>query len=159
MSRERYIVEGGGEPMGSVDAFTLSQLAQSGGLIGRQVLIAESGQPLSEGQVQSVIRSVQLPPPVLREPIHQGPVDGNQDPMRFVAPIHASGWAVAAGYLGLFSLVLVFAPFSIGAGLLALKDLKANPHKTGKGRAIFGLAMGIIFTILLIVILIGSLGK
>lgn len=68
--------------------------------------------------------------------------------MHLVLPVGCSGWAVAAGYLGLFAVTGVLAPFAIVAGILALRDLKRNPKKRGKGRAIFGIVMGILGTAL-----------
>ncbi len=157
MTTSGFTVEGPNAPVGSVSAFALAEMAASGRLSGMQIRNADTGELLTEAEVLSFVQSVQLPPTITHAPVHR--IDGNQDPMRFVAPIHASGWAVAAGYLGLFSVTLVFAPFSLVAGLLALKDLKAHPHKTGKGRAIFGLGMGIVFTVFLLVLLIGNIAR
>lgn len=89
------------------------------------------------------------PGPLFSMPVEYAPVDGNKDPMRFVAPMHTSGWAVASGYLGLFSVLLVFAPFALLTGILAMRDLTANPGKTGRGRAIFGIIMGVFGTLIL----------
>ena len=72
------------------------------------------------------------------------PVD---DPaMRWVLPVGRSGWAIAAGYLGLFAVLVLPAPVALAIGIVALRDLKRNPSKLGKGRAIFGLVMGAIGT-------------
>lgn len=155
MSSDLYSVDGQSGPVGCVNAFGLSELAHSGKLEGMRIRALNSGALLTEDEVRGIVQSVQLPPPVLRAPVQHIPVDGNQDPLRFVAPIHSSGWAIVASYLGLFSLLLIFAPFSLWAGLMALKDLKANPHKTGKGRAIFGIVMGAVFSL----VLIGAIGS
>ncbi|MBS1700806.1 MAG: DUF4190 domain-containing protein [Armatimonadetes bacterium] len=85
------------------------------------------------------------------------PADPNHDPMRFVIPVNPSGLAVAAGYLGLFAVTCVFAPIALVVGLLALRDLKNHPQKTGKGRAIFGLVMGIIGTVTMLVMVVLSI--
>lgn len=71
--------------------------------------------------------------------------------MRFLLPVGRSGYAIAAGYLGLFSILIVFAPFALLFGVLAVIDIKKNKEKHGMGRAIFGIVMGIIFSIPLIV--------
>jgi hypothetical protein len=73
--------------------------------------------------------------------------------MRMILPVGRSGWAIAAGYLALFSVLLVPAPFALGTGIAALYDIKKNPVKLGKGRAIFGIAMGGIFTALFLWVL------
>lgn len=72
---------------------------------------------------------------------------------KFLLPVGRSPYAIIAGYLGLFSMLIVFAPLALIFGILAIKDIQLN--KTGGlGRAIFGTIMGSIFTIVLIIILI-----
>jgi hypothetical protein len=75
---------------------------------------------------------------------------------RMVLPVGRSAYAIVAGYLGLFSVLLVFAPFAILFGLLAVRDLKLHKDKLGMGRAVFGIVMGAVFTIVLIVMIILS---
>jgi|WetSurSiteA1Bulk_404760.scaffolds.fasta_scaffold131873_1 hypothetical protein len=77
--------------------------------------------------------------------------------MRMILPVGRSGYAIAAGYLGLFSVLFIFAPFAILFGFLAMRDIKKHPDKLGKGRAIFGIVMGVIFTIGLIFVVIRGL--
>ena len=67
--------------------------------------------------------------------------------MRLLLPVGRSIYAIAAGYLGLLSLAFVPAPFALICGLLALRDIKQNPEKAGKGRAVFGIVMGTVFTL------------
>ncbi len=38
---------------------------------------------------------------------------GDDPAMRWILPVGRSGWAIAAGYLGLFSVLGVFGPFAI----------------------------------------------
>jgi len=88
---------------------------------------------------------MRVPPPPA--PHVQPPKPFEEDPaMRILLPVGRSGWAIAAGYLGLFSVLLIFAPFALVCGILALFDLKRNPKKCGKGRAIFGIVMGVLGT-------------
>jgi uncharacterized protein DUF4190 len=56
--------------------------------------------------------------------------------------------AVAAGYLGLFSLLVIPAPVAVGISVVALYRLKAEHNPRGRGRAWFGLIMGSIVTFL-----------
>ena len=77
--------------------------------------------------------------------------------LRMVIPIGRSGYAIAAGYLALFSVLCIPAPLALVFGILALKDIKKNPEKTGKGRAYFGIIMGCLFSILLVVVMVGAL--
>jgi sugar phosphate permease len=64
----------------------------------------------------------------------------------FIVPINTNWIAVLAGYLGLLSIILIPAPISVIVSLIALKKLKNNPGQYGKGRAWFGLIMGLIGT-------------
>ncbi|MCU1279427.1 MAG: hypothetical protein JWM53_2973 [bacterium] len=65
-----------------------------------------------------------------------------------VLPVNRSGWAIAAGYLGLFSLV----PFVCYAGVIvssiAAWHLKRNPKKLGWGRVITGFVISVPMSIL-----------
>ena len=71
-------------------------------------------------------------------------------------PIGRSGLAIAAGYLGLAALLLLPAPLAVFVGVLALRDLRANPDKKGKGRAMFGIVTGALGTIALLAIIAAS---
>lgn len=80
--------------------------------------------------------------------------------MRMLMPIGRSGFAIAAGYLGLVALFTgVAGPFAVLFAVLGIRDVKRHEHKHGMGRAIFGLVAGIIGTgWLLAVILAGAFG-
>jgi hypothetical protein len=67
---------------------------------------------------------------------------GDDRAMRMLLPVGRSGYAIAAGYLGLFSVLVVPAPIALLFSLLAIRDMKKNPKKHGMGRAVFGLVMG-----------------
>ena len=62
--------------------------------------------------------------------------------IRMLIPVGRSGWAIASGYLGLVSVLGVFAPFAVFTGIMALRDIKKHPDKHGKGRAWFGIVTG-----------------
>ena len=72
--------------------------------------------------------------------------------MRMLLPVGRSGWAIAAGYAGLFSLILLPAPLALLLGIIAITDIKKHPDKHGMGRAIFGVVMGSLGTAALIAI-------
>lgn len=76
---------------------------------------------------------------------------GDDAAMRLLLPVGRSGWAIAAGYAGLCAACTVTAPLAIILGVIAIVHLRRNPKLHGWGRAIFGLAMGIVFTILLVI--------
>ena len=82
---------------------------------------------------------------------------GDDMGLRLLLPVGRSGWAIAAGYLGLFSLLVCPAPAALIVGIIALMDIKKNPKKHGLGRAWFGIIMGGLGTALLLFILLAGL--
>jgi GYF domain 2/Domain of unknown function (DUF4190) len=85
------------------------------------------------------------------------PGGSGQDPgLNLLLPIGPqSGFSIAAGYLGLISLVLwVLGPLAIVFGILGLRDLKRHPEKRGTGRAITGIVCGSLTVLGLAAILI-----
>ena len=84
-----------------------------------------------------------------------------QDPLaRMVLPVGRSGWAIAAGYLGLFSLALIPAPIAIIVSIIAMRDISKSKNtsepKHGMGRAIFGLLAGLFGCFLLLLMISAS---
>ena len=67
---------------------------------------------------------------------------GDSAGLRMIVPVGRSIWAILAGYLGLFSVLLIPAPFAVLFGLLAIREMRRNPKKHGMGRAIFGIVCG-----------------
>jgi hypothetical protein len=70
-----------------------------------------------------------------------------EDLDRFLTPAGRPASAIAAGYLGLFSVLPFFGLLAILVSIKALRSLKRNPKLLGRGRAWFGLVMGTIFTL------------
>jgi hypothetical protein len=68
---------------------------------------------------------------------------------RWVLPVGRSGWAIAAGYAGLFALLLIPAPIALILGIGAVLDIRRHPKKRGMGRAIFAILTGALGTGLL----------
>ncbi len=94
-----------------------------------------------------------MPPPL---PQGQKPL-GQDAGVRLLLPVGRSVWAIVAGYLGLFSVLLVFAPPALICGIVAIFDIrksKLGPKpKFGMGRAIFGIIMGSLGTLVLLFLL------
>ena len=99
-----------------------------------------------------------VPPPAAR-PMPTGYTkDVADDPaMRLLIPVGRSLWAIAAGYLGLFSVLMCPAPLALVTGIIAIIDIKKNPQRHGMGRAIFGIVMGTIFTLLGLIGIVAAL--
>ena len=74
---------------------------------------------------------------------------GDEQLTRWLLPVGRSMWAIMAGYFGLLSILGIFAPLALVTGIMAVVDIKRNPNKHGMGRAIFGIVMGAIFSIIL----------
>jgi len=99
------------------------------------------GNPFSSAPAPAGNRYSPPPPP--------RPHDLGEDPaIRMLLPVGRSGWAIAAGYMGLFAMLCFPAPVAIILGVIAIVHLRRNPKLHGWGRAIFGLVMGVVFTIL-----------
>ena len=62
--------------------------------------------------------------------------------LRMLLPIGRSGLSIAAGYLGLLSLLPFFGVLALIVGMLAIADIRKHPEKHGLGRAWFGVVMG-----------------
>ena len=72
---------------------------------------------------------------------------GQSAGIRMLIPVGRSAWAIAAGYLGLFSVLLLPAPLALIISIIAIRDIRRHTNRHGMGRAIFGLVMGGLFTI------------
>ena len=68
-----------------------------------------------------------------------------------------SAWAVAAGYLGLLSLIPFVGIAAIACGVLGLRQLAAEPELGGRGRAWFGIALGTLGTLTLFTLFLSTL--
>ncbi len=74
--------------------------------------------------------------------------------LKYIIPIGRSGLAIAAGYIGLFSILILPAPISVLFGVLALLDLKKHPEKIGKVRAWFAIISGSLVILAIILLMI-----
>ncbi len=107
-----------------------------------------------DGRAHTASPAPATPPPL---PAHK---DIGQDAViRALLPVGRSGWAIAAGYLGLFSLLVIPAPFAIFAGVMAIRAIQRDPRKHGMGRAIFGIVFGTIGTIALVAVVALAVSK
>jgi hypothetical protein len=96
--------------------------------------------------------------PELRS-IRRQPELGDDPMMRMLLPVGLSGWAIAAGYLGLISVLCFPAPLALITGILAVRDISRNPRKHGMGRALLGIVMGSLGTLFLIITVIALIAS
>ena len=80
-------------------------------------------------------------------------------PTRMILPVGRSGWAIAAGSLGLFSVLVLPAPLALICGFLAIGEMRRHPERHGMGRAIFGLIMGTLGSIGLVLFVIAAIAR
>jgi len=148
--------------MGPVSWEDLVHTARAGGL-GSGDLVWTDG--MAQWQAAATIPGLVLQQPVLMpsaQPSYAAPARPSQadDPMmRMLLPVGRSGWAIAAGYLGLFSILGIFGPFALITGILAVRDIRQHPEKHGLGRAWFGIVMGALGSIILVIALVSMLSK
>jgi Domain of unknown function (DUF4190) len=82
---------------------------------------------------------------------------GDSAAMRMLLPVGRSGLAIAAGYAGLFALLILPAPLALLLGLLAVRDIRRNPKKHGMGRAVFGIVAGSLGSAVLVFFLLSGI--
>jgi len=73
-----------------------------------------------------------------------------------ILPVKTSFWALAAGYLGLLSPLVVFAPFAVIAGVVAIFDLRRHPGQRGYVRAAVGIVLGGAFLLFVVAAMISA---
>lgn len=72
------------------------------------------------------------------------------------APESLSGWAVAAFYCGLLSILVIPAPVAVICGILGLRDIANHPHKGGRARSIIGIVAGGVVTLVMVIGLLSA---
>jgi hypothetical protein len=82
-----------------------------------------------------------------------------EDPsLKYLVPVGRSGYAIAAGYLGLFSLIIPFLCFAtVTFSILGTLDLRKHPEKLGWGRIVTGYVLGGIMTLVHLIVLAGAM--
>ncbi len=132
----------GGNKLGPIQLAQLEQLVATG-QVGPQTLVWHEGMP-TWVPVHSL--------PFLNAPRPPADDGGALNLLLPVGP--QSGFAIAAGYLGLFGFFAITAPLAIIFGIVALSDLKKHPEKRGTGRALTGIVLGSLFTIVVAALLL-----
>ena len=148
----------GATQIGPVSLAQLQQLVTAG-TVTPATMVWTSGMAAwsPAGQVAALFAPGSVPPSTIGY-AHQRPGEqrdiGQDAGIRMLIPVGRSGWAIGAGYAGLFALIPFFAPIALIVGTIAVIHLKRRPDLHGWPRAIFGLVMGIVFSILLLMMII-----
>ena len=162
-----------GQRQGPVDIGALRQLLASGQVTAGDLVWREGmAEWMAAGRLAELWPGGVVPagpPPMPGDPIgYYAPApasggaanDMGQDAgMRLLLPVGRSLWAIAAGYLGLFSVLLIPAPIALAISIIAIVDIRKHPDRHGMGRAVFGLVMGLVFTVLLLVMVVAVAGN
>jgi hypothetical protein len=156
MSKISYSVSRNGKVVGSFEYDQLRQMYETGVM---QASDHAWTNGMKEWQTLAALFPAMSPPPLPpRASIIPAPAFSPQPRLAapngclaLVVPVGRSGWAIAAGYFGLLSILILPAPLAIWFGVLAIRDIKKNPEKLGIVRAWFGILAGS-FAILLLVI-------
>jgi uncharacterized protein DUF2510/uncharacterized protein DUF4190 len=77
------------------------------------------------------------------------------DPVHWLVPTGRNWQSIAAGYLGLFSILLFPAPFAVALGVWALR-VSQRDGSHGRGRAVFGIITGGLGTLGLLATVVGA---
>jgi hypothetical protein len=95
-----------------------------------------------------------MPPPLPPQtpPIYEAPSDDSVG-IRMIIPVGRAWQAIAAGYLGLLSILPGIGVLALIFGIWAVRVIRRNPQRHGMGRAIFGIVMGTAGTVLYAVVL------
>jgi hypothetical protein len=165
-SNAAWFYTSNGQQAGPVSADALRQFAAVGRVRASDLVWSEGMASWTPaGQVPGLLPAMPAgaiaPPPLPARPlgyhVPPPPPPGSGDPaMRWLLPVDRSGWAIAAGYFGLFSILIVPAPIAIVVSLIAIRDIRKHPERHGMGRALFGLIAGALFTLVPVVMFINA---
>ena len=76
--------------------------------------------------------------------------------LEMLVPVNRAPLAIVAGYLGIFSLLLIPGPIAVAVSVVALRQLKSTPDVGGRGRAWFGLVAGSVASLILLIIVLNA---
>lgn len=157
-----WMLDAARNPIGPFDDQSLRRLADEGKLAPNDLVCdTEGGGWVAASSVRpTFFRSMPAPPPPppiqQRQPLppqHTGQVD---PALGMLVPVGVDPMALIAGYVGLFSIVLVPAPVALLLGLMALGRLKADPKARGAGRAWFAVIAGVIGSLGLLLLIVAQ---
>lgn len=85
------------------------------------------------------------------------PIVNFEHELGYVLPVGAPPLAIIAGYLGLFSVLMLPAPFALATGLLGLRSYRKGSYTHGRLRCLTGIILGGLFSLLLLAMVIITL--
>ena len=149
MSDRTWLYLAGQDSVGPIDERALIQMAATGHLYFESYVWTD-GMPswTRLGEVEAFSGVARPAPPDQRPEVPDGFT-------RRLLPVDRSGWAAAAGYLGLLSVLVIPAPLALAVGLVGIRDIRHSEERTGRRMsgmksAVFGIAAGAVFTCVLV---------
>lgn len=151
-SDEEYFVQRGSERFGPYSRELFLEYARAGNF-GAGDLVWRPGMAIWESLEAVLARIEGRPMPAPAISTASVPQSDNEA-LKWVVPIGASGFALAASWLAVASLLLLPGPVAVVFGILALRDIKKHPTKSGIARAWLGIVVGTLATLTLIALIV-----
>jgi hypothetical protein len=79
--------------------------------------------------------------------------------LEMLLPVNRAPLAIVAGYLGIFSLLLIPGPIAVAVSVMALRQFKTKPDVGGRGRAWFGLVAGSVASLILLIAVLTAIAS
>jgi hypothetical protein len=148
----------------SVGPLTLQQMSEElrSGRVTATDLVWTAG--MTEWLPAGGVAQLFAPPIPLPMPAGPAPMpllsaeDSDDRFVRWLLPIGRSGWAIASGYLAFFAFIPLIGPAALATGILGLRDIRRRGVH-GMGRAVFGIVLGSLGTVLTLFVLVVALSR
>lgn len=131
---------------------TLAQLqaAANAGVLPPHTAVTQAGTGATQPAALVVRYTGAVAPPPAAAP-------SNDAAIRMLVPVGRSGWAIAAGYLGLVGwLLFPLAPVALICAELGRREIRSNEAKHGMGRVVVGYIGGALGLLLAAILLLSA---
>ena len=161
-----WITVNGGSSEGPFDVDEIGRRVAAGSVRASTLVCGEGGNEWVEAgkELRTLFQSPSPPPPppaLASVGAHAAsPRPASDDPaIRLLLPVAVEPFCLAAGYFGLLSVLFVPAPFALACGILGLIRLRKSPGTRGHVRAWLGIALGGIFTVVGLGVVLVNMGR
>lgn len=170
-----WIVSAERKAEGPFEMAEVTRRAQSGQLSRDTLVCPEGGSAwIAAGEEFSTLFRASQPPEIpigLAEPPRPAPppmpsyapqpvaAPADDAAMKVLIPLAVDPVCLAAGYLGLLSLLGFFAPFGLACGIWGFARLRTRPGQRGHVRAVIGIVGGLIGMVVLAGVLITAASR
>ncbi len=134
-----------GRSFGPADRVLLAQWARDGRIPAEAFIQGSDGAPPIRASDMPDLRAVYSAPPSVAGPLASPAGTGADGGLSYIIPFR-NGWALAAYYVGIFSLIPIFGiilgPLAIIFGCLGLRHASRHANAHGRVHAIVGVILG-----------------